>query len=326
MAGVAPSTVSRALSGSPLIPKETADKIKEIADKAGYRPNMLARKLASNRSFQIGLVTPLGVNRSGAFHASYFSGLLDSMVGAALPANYHMTIMPYRFDEPDIPETLHAYISEKNVDGLILAGLKQDSDIPARLADAEVPFILIGSKPENDEIITINCNPRPAIRSMLELLRSKSYRKLVFVAGDMDYYDAQRQKDCLVEELKDFDIKVSFMDGNYTRRSGYAAAKELFSRNITADTAVFLANDRMAGGFYRYCYENDIKIPERVAVIGCDDDDAARVLFPELSTIHQPRREMGQLSVETLLQVFAGKKIAETSFEMDEYFIQRASI
>ena len=121
----------------------------------------------------------------------------------------------------------------------------------------------------------------------MKKLELRQYRRLFFVAGNRQYYDAQLQEQAVKRHFADSSLsELEIMDGDYSRRSGHAAAEAIFPRVREGD-CVFLANDRMATGFYRYCYENTISIPDQIGVVGSDDDEAARALYPDLTTIHQ---------------------------------------
>ena len=121
-AGVSPSTVSRALSGSPLLPDETIERIRAIADKMGYHPNTLARQLAMNRSMRIGYVVPHRSTRKGPLQVSYFSTILDAMVAEAYKLDYDVSIINYDEESREMVADLADRVRSRNVDGLVLDG------------------------------------------------------------------------------------------------------------------------------------------------------------------------------------------------------------
>jgi LacI family transcriptional regulator len=323
-AGVSPSTVSRALAGSELLPKSTIEHVRGIARKMGYRPNVLARKLASNKSFQLGYVMPLRVPLKGAFRVSYYSSILDAIVASSHPEGYNVTICPLDSEDKRSALKLKELTESKQVDGLILIGLKQDSDMAKSLDSPGVPCVAIGSLLKN--ALSVNYIPESALKDMLENLKEKSCKRLFYVHGNLDYYDAVIQKEILLQEAaKSFkSLNIKIIAGNYSRTFGYNCASEILSKRKKGD-CVFFANDRMASGFYRYCYEHGVSIPGEIGVIGCDDEDFAGCLYPDLTTIRQPRYEMGEAAVKLLLGQLSGEEGLK-SVLIDGTFISRSSV
>jgi LacI family transcriptional regulator len=325
-AGVSPSTVSRALAGSSLLPQSTIDHVRKIAEQMGYCRNVLGMRMAANKSFQLGFVVPLNSARRGTFQLSYYSNILDAMVNAAYQRNYSITIHPYESGEKKQVQNLCNLVTSKQVDGLIFVGLTQNSKIPGKLVEAGIPFALLGSRSSLPEVISVNCNPYPGQKKMLQTLGKKGYKKLYFVHGNQSYYDAITQKKTLLKLLEKSKIQLAeILEGDYSRRSGYRAAEHILKKKLK-DHCVFLANDRMAVGFYRYCQEHGITIPTEIGVIGSDNDEAATALYPDLTTIQQPRTAMGKIAVEMLIDSLQGKLGTTEPVCIEKSFIERQSI
>jgi LacI family transcriptional regulator len=322
-AGVSPTTVSRALSGSPLLPAATIGRIQEIARRMGYRPNELARRLAANRSRQLGFVIPPTTLRGGAFHLSYYSRLLDAVVGAALARQHTVTILP-GFTGPQDGDRLVRHVETHQVDGLLFLGLRADQADLRPLRRRGLPCVVVGAEPSGKRPLSVNCDPGPGIREMLAALRERDCRRLFFVHGDLAFHDARRQVTAVAAETASAGLPlVRTFPGNYSFRSGYGVAAEVLAASRQGD-AVFLANDRMAAGFYRWCHERDIAIPGRIRVVGSDDDYAASLLYPPLSTIHQPRTAMGETAANLLIDLIEGKTACPA--QLPAHFVARESI
>lgn len=324
-AGVSPSTVSRALAGSPLLPEETISKIREIAEKMGYTPNILAKRLAANRSFQIAFAVPLDLMKlSGPFKTSYFSDMLNSITKHSYDQGYSVSVYPYDSNEKTFISEFKRLYDSKCIDGIIIMGLKQDSKIPQELAKGKIPSVLAGSFFENCPLPSVNFDPAPAISDMIKHLEKNGTERLFFIHGNLNYFDAIKQKTELQTKIAGSKIQLFVMSGNYTKSSGCKAAAEIMPEAKQND-CVFLANDRMAAGFYRYCHENKIAIPDRISVIGSDDDEFSTFIFPELTTIRQPRLEAGKKAVELLQALIEKKKIVTLNVLIKETFIIRQS-
>ncbi|HCE42459.1 MAG TPA: hypothetical protein DET40_02805 [Lentisphaeria bacterium] len=324
-AGVSPSTVSRALSGSPLLPKKTIEHVTSIATKLGYKPNILARRLASNRSFQIAFAVELWTGtRRGPIQMSYYSAILDAMVSEAFKRNFSVLVQPYTRDEESFVEHFSNLIQTRHADGLVFAGLNLKSRIPAELLKRHLPFVVIGSKSAKNKYVSVNADPYPAMVEMFNVLMQKKYRRIFFVEGDMNFHHAVTHREAFMKALKMSSLKLAgIISGDYSRRRGYSAAPEILVGKKKGD-CVFFSNDRMATGFYRYCYENKVSMPDEIGVVGSDDDESALVLYPELSTIRQPRVEMGAAAVNLLMDMLEKKKTE--SVVIPNSFIARRSI
>ena len=309
-AGISPSTVSRALSGSPLLPKATIDRVTEIAGRLGYKPNILASRLASNRSFQIGFAVELWKGtRRGPIRMSYYSTILDSMVSAAFERDYNVMVLPYLKDGKSAVTHFSNLIISKHVDGIVFAGLTRKSIIPVELLKRKIPFVVIGSEAVKNKSVSVNTDPFPAMIEMFGALEKRNYKRIFFIEGDSEYYHAVSHKESFMKALGQSSLSsAGTLKGDYSRRSGYDLSEKILSRKKKGD-CVFFSNDRMASGFYMYCYEHRIIIPDDIGVIGSDNDDSASALYPGLSTVEQPRVEMGAAAVNLLIDVFEGNPV-----------------
>ena len=325
-AGVSPSTVSRALSGSPLLPIETIKRIRGIAAEMGYQPNALARQLAMNRSMRIGYVMPHRTTRKGPLQVSYFSVILDAMVATAGELGYEISIMTYDEEDAETASVLADAVKSRRVDALVVVGLRRESDLGSELVRRKLPFVLLDARADLKKIEQILCDPAPAIDEMLAKLAGRGYKRMFFVSGDMGYHHASAQKQAVTRTLEKSGhgmVLAGELTGNYTRRSGYAAAEKIIPA-VSKRDFVFLSNDRMAAGFYRYCYEHGVAIPDVVGVVGSDDDEASGLLYPALTTIYQPRVEMGEVAVEMVVDLLNGRKTKMVS--LPKRFMLRDSV
>lgn len=324
-AGVSPSTVSRALQGSDLLPDATIEHVRKIASEVGYHPNRLASQFARKKSDTIAFIVPELQGGRGPFQVAYFATLLDAAVKEAETLGYTIRILSLSYQKKSVEKIKTLYAS-RCFDGFILCGLALQNQIGQSLIDLNIPLITIGFHQAKSNILEVNCRPLFAFNQMFVTLKEKKYQDLIFVKGDSQFHDANQQEADLLEVLKDSAIYLKkTILGDYSRKSGYEAAKQIFQQPLTNKTAVFLANDLMASGFYRYCYEHKISIPEQVGVIGSDDEIIARTLYPELSTIRQPRSAMGTEAVRILEKLLKEKEM-EMSPSLNCEFILRESI
>ncbi len=325
-AGVSPSTVSRALAGSPLLPESTIKKINALAREMGYRPNMLAHRLARNKSFQLGFVVPPAAGRKGTFHVSYYSDVLDGVVHQASERGYTVQIIPLLGASPSLLGILKGLAEGRTVDGFVLVGLTNDIPLLRETDEAGFSCVLVGAVSPQGKVPSITYDPSRGIGEMLHALSARGYKRLFYVFGPKRYHDALVQHEALTTAMRRSSLTLAgTIEGNYSIKSGWEAAESILPKACAGD-CVFLANDRMAAGFYHFCHERDFKIPDKIAVAGCDDEDIAVILSPELSTIRQPRREMGEAAADALVDLLNGGETQKTRVSIQAAFIQRTSL
>lgn len=307
-AKVSPSTVSRVLSGSPLIPEKTAEKIRRIALQMGYKPNLIAKRLASKRSWQIGFAMEFSGKRvrKGPIQLGYYSGILDGVISAAYPDSYSVVVQPYTAETEEEAKRLIEHYQRREIDGFIFASLHRKSKFLPVFKKSEVPFVIIGLSYSGTLSVSIDYSK--AYRKILDLIKSRGKNRIVFIGGDKTYDYAAKQEEALLCEIKKSEHKlVKIFNGDYSWRCGYGLGAQI-SHFTDGKTVAIFANDRMATGFYRYCAENKIKIPDQIAVIGADKDPVATGLFPTLTTIVQPRLQMGIEAFHLLKKLIEEKK------------------
>lgn len=322
-ANVSPSTVSRALSNSQQLPKETIERVKKVANELGYQPNLLAKKLATQKSFQLAFAIPCDLKRQ-ALHLDYYSVTLSSCVDAAAKFGYDISIYPYRDDKKSIDRMI-SMVKSMRLDGFIILGLKVKSKLPMMLKKASVPVIVIGDQQDTQVCSSVVHDPKTGLKELLQRAKGKGYKSLFYIEGDMAYWDAIRQKETLLELLGDSGISLEAVyPGKYSPK----ATAEIMNRIIqTGKKADFIlaANDRSAMGIYDVCFERGMQIPRDVRVVGFDDEKICSIVHPSLTSIQQQRNQAGLLAVKTLLNELDGTTKYEI-LSLETKYIERESL
>jgi DNA-binding LacI/PurR family transcriptional regulator len=187
----------------------------------------------------------------------------------------------------------------------------------------KLPFVLVGSRFGGAPSVDLDF--LEAYRKAVSILESVSCLRAVFIEGDMAFGYAVAQKRALMEAADKSRVKIFHtFKGDYSMRCGYSIAERIVRMTRKGDCAIF-ANDRVAAGFYRRCHECGVGIPSRIRVIGCDKDPISAALFPSLSTIVQPRLEMGREAFELLVSVIKGAG-SERRICLGQEFLRRDSV
>lgn len=310
-ANVSIATVSMILNNKECrISDSTRKRVVEIASNLNYIPNTMARSLVTKRTKTIGLIMPDITN-------PFFPEIARGAEDKASQENYSII---YCNTDDDIgrEEKYIETLTEKMVDGIILAHSSDREGGNTKLKKCRVPIVLIDRDYDIPNIAgKVMVNNKDASKKAVEYLYNKGYKKIVYIAGSMNTQTAKDRlegyKSTVTEKglhLNENNIKV----GEYKSRWGEKAVWELIEDGIEFD-AIYCGNDLIAIGAIKTLKKNGIKIPEDVGVIGFDDIYMSSMLEPELTTVKQPNYEMGYKATELLIKSIELKKKTDTLTE-----------
>jgi len=315
-AGVSPSTVSRALAGNPLIPESTRKKVEAAAQRVGYIPSLIGRSHYSGRSYRLGAVVPMN-NRMAA--SEYFSRMVYGMVAAAEKRGYSINVIA---DNGLTADELSARVKSKQVDGLLMLNTRISDKRFSQMHKDKIPFVLIHNYVPNRPYLNAGCFSRPGMSEAFRYLKGRGCRSVSFVSGSSDYRDAVDREsifNALAIECG-FKILPSYQ-GDFSRTSGNRIAAQINIAKM-AD-AIFCANDRMAFGLIEGLKLRDVNVPKDLSVIGFDDQSAATLISPKITTIENPFEEIANSAAVILMSAIEGKETA--SVQISSRFLPRES-
>ena len=318
MAGVAESTVSRALNDSSRISEEVKERVRNTAAHLGYVPNRQAALLARNKTFRIGLVVKTYKSFS-PFSRAYFPRLLDGVLVRAEERGYSVNVVMDKAG--DIYKDLSLLVRSREVDGLIFSVTPLNDDRFADLKKQNVPFVLINNKVAGFHCI--NCSAEGGMRDAFNHARGLGHRNIGYIAGDTQYYDGSERLRIFRELAGEFNFHTTVIEGNFSKTDGRKTAAELLSDPLQRPTLIMCASDRSALGVLDYCHFAGIRVPEELSLIGFDNLGPARDVSPGLTTVHNPVTRMGQESVDMLVDLLEGRnppmyRDAESAFIIRE--------
>ena len=320
LAGVAPMTVSRALSGHPSVRAETRKVVVRAANKLGYVHNFMASALLRRGSKLIALVVP---NVSNSVFAETIHGLEEvlSVEGYTLTIGHS----GYSKDEEErLVRTLLGY----GPDGVVLTGLTHTRATRSLLTRAGVPIVEtwnIGSKPID---MAVGFSNFDAAFQATEFLIRRGRKLLAYAGGTQTDNDRTQAREggfraavakAGLEVREDW---VSTMPMELS--SGVELARRFVEMRRKPD-ALFAASDVIASGFILECNRLGVRVPDDIAVTGFDDAPLAEVIEPQLSTVHVPQREIGRLSASSILRRLAGEQHVPTLHDVGFRIVSRAS-
>ncbi|MBO6552754.1 MAG: LacI family DNA-binding transcriptional regulator [Roseitalea sp.] len=296
LAGVSRSAVSRVFTPGASVSAHTAEKVRDAAEKLGYRPNVLARSLITGRSRMIGLVV--------AYLDNYFyPEALEKLSNALQAEGYHVLIFMASQTAGNI-DTVLEEILDYQVDGIIMASVALSSELTARCQAAGVPVMLFNRAQDDAGISAVTSDNRAGGRAVARFLLDGGHKRFGHIAG-WEGASTQRDReqgfaDGLGEAGIDrYDREV----GNFQIDEARAAARRMFDRPDRPD-AVFAANDHMAFAVMDVLrYELGLSVPGDVSVVGFDDVPPASWPAYDLTTVRQRANLMVERTVATLLKM-----------------------
>ncbi|HEY4092331.1 MAG TPA: LacI family DNA-binding transcriptional regulator [Luteibacter sp.] len=307
-------TVSRVLNQEPGVRKEVRERVMAAVAELNYRPLTSARSLATNRSFMIGLLYD---NLSPSYIMEVQAGVQE----ACEAHQYSMMVQPLDSTAADFMERVEGILWRHRPDGLILTPpITDHAALLAHLRAIELPFTSIAPrKPKG--IAGVILREREAAAAMVAHLVELGHRRIAHIIGDPKHGAGVWRLAGFRDGLKraGLDERPDYMvQGRFSFESGVNAARQLL-RLKQRPTAIFAADDDMAVGAIWAAAEAGVSVPGDVSICGFDDTTIATQVWPLLTTVHQPVRDMGRRATEELLLGLLGKgepRMVEVEYQM----------
>lgn len=300
LAGVSRSTVSRVVNNQSGVREDVRRRVWEVIDETGYRPNLAARALASNRTGIINLIVPHAFNT--LLTDPYFLPLTQGITRACSEHDLSLTLFLFHNDDEEI--RLARRIENSTLfDGVIIAASQYDDPLIPYLLQNEVPLVLVGRQDQYPQISFVDAdNLSGAYIATTHLLRL-GYTRIAHITGPLRMAAGEERlggyRKALSDRGLDYDPEL-VAEGDFTEIGGYIAMKRLLA---CRPHAVFAASDRMAMEAWKAIEEAGLRVPQDIALIGFDDLQPAGAGRSQLTTIRQPVGRVGSEAVSVLLDV-----------------------
>ena len=319
-AGVSTATVSRALAMPDVVAKSTRAAVQAAILETGYTPNAMARSLRA-RSTKMVLALLNGIGDS------FFTEILNSVEEALFDAGYGVVMGDTR-GERARESHYERMVRSGQVDGVLLFSGR----LPTRRfgeLDSMVPLTLVCNDIPELSVPFVESANHDAARTLTEYLISVGHRRIAHITGPRRGSEAANRLGGYREALSQASIAFDpalVWQGEYRSESGAAAAKQHFLPMIDRPTAVFAANDESAIGFIKAVRDAGMSVPRDVSVAGFDDIGYAALFDPGLTTMHQPRAELGTVAAQMLVQRMTGGPPPERISRLPCSLIVRESV
>lgn len=297
IAKVSKKTVSRVINQSPLVSKETRDRVDAVIKELGFIPDPQARGLAFRRSFLIGLIYD---NPNAQFIVTSQYGILDGLRGSG----FELVLFPCDRGSPSLFEDVRGFVERQKLAAVVLLPpVSENEALVAMLKELDCDYVRVASAALDEPSHMVSSRDHIGTAEAAEHLLSLGHKRIAVIQGPSGYRSAKERwlgfRDTLIKHGQT--IRPEYIvEGGYTFESGIAGAERLLDQS-PRPTAIFAANDEMAAGIYHVALLRGIRIPEDLSVVGFDDTPLAARMWPPLTTVRWPIRDMGRLAAELAL-------------------------
>lgn len=290
-AGVSRSLVSLVFQDSPKVAPASRERVLAAADRLGYRPNALARSLASTRTQTIGILLD-------DLRNPFFADALGAFEDAASAAGYRALIADGRRDAAREEEAVRTFVDHR-VDGVVTISPRLSDAQLATLA-ALVPLVSVERDCDLPTVDVVMHDEREGARLAVAHLAELGHRRIAHIDGGPGAGSAVRREGyAAAMQAVGLGDAVDVIAGEYTESAGRAAAAELLRRD-PLPTAVFCANDAMAAGVAAVLAEHGIAVPGQVSIVGYDNTMLAALHVLSLTSVRQPLDLLARSAIAAL--------------------------
>ncbi|MBM7617719.1 LacI family transcriptional regulator [Weissella uvarum] len=316
-AKVSMATVSRVVNGNANVKPATKEKVEKVIEELGYRPNAVARGLASRKSTTVGLIIP---DITDQYFAELALGIED------IAHMYDYQIILSSSNSIDIKEDLIDNLLGKQVDGIIFMGNQVTPEIENHLIEIDLPVVLTGTLDAKKHLASVNIDYLSAFKQATNRLLDHGRQRIAFISGPLSEFSKQDYKfqgyqAALSEHDLSSDTDLIF-EGNYTYDEGYAFAQKLI--DAKADAAV-ISTDEMAAGVLNGLTDLGVSVPDDFELIASNNSQLVKITRPAMSSITQPIYDMGAVSMRLLTKLMNQEDLEERQIELPYGFVERES-
>jgi len=301
--GVSVFTVSAVINNKSHVGKKLRERVEAAIRNLNYRPNLLARSLANQRTHTIGMIVPDIAN-------PFFPMVVRGAEDAAQKHGYNL-LLCNSDDSLDKEEKAIELLLSKRVDGILLTKAAEDLRPPVRrmIEEVNIPFVLVmRTYPKLTQDAVISDDYQGAYDAVCHLARA-GRRRIGLICGPLRISNAKARwegfRDALKSESLPYDPEL-VIEGDYRIESGFRAGHTLLSRR---PDGIYVANHLMTIGLLKAAEEIGLRCPEDFGLVSFDDYPWLSIFRPRLTTVELPKHQLGSEAAELLIQRIGGSTV-----------------
>jgi LacI family transcriptional regulator len=322
-AGVSTAAVSYALSGKRKISSKVYEKIMKAIDELGYKPSIIARNLASRKTWTVGLYTSPTKNiRSDLFFNSLLAGILDNLHEKKYQLHlYADYINGSTEDHPDLSMT-------QPIDGALITNPRVNDVYLDYLVKQGIPFVVIGTPSEPEKIFYVDVDLTAAAYTATKYLVSKGHSNILIINGPSDYMQSIHHIRGTKMALNENGLEIKSRDIIHIpmiEEEAYNALKSI-GAGIKNYSAIIAYHDVFSFGIMSYLKENHIHVPHDIAYISLGNSQFCRLYSPAVTSMDLAPYEMGYQAAEMLVDVIEKRRIQPSHTIIPVKLVERESV
>ena len=300
-AEVSISTVSHVLNGTRFVSEDKAIRVRQAVEALNYKPSAVARSLKTNKTYTIGMLTGSNAN-------PFFAEVIHGVEATCYERGYHL-VLCNSDDNLDKQASYLRTLEEKRIDGLLVMSAHSDPGFFEMLRErCQCPLVILDCQAPSMEADVIMEDPEQGGYEATRYLLDHGHRSIACISGPAELSPSSQRLAGYHRALEESGIPVEngwIVEGRLTAESGFEAANRLLDGlqdGQQPPSALFVGNDLMAMGVICALQTRGYRIPDDISVIGYDNIKLASYMSPPLTTIHQPKAELGKLAADTLIK------------------------
>jgi LacI family transcriptional regulator len=320
LAGVSYTTVSHVVNGTRFVAPETEAKVRAAIDRLGYKPSSIARSLRSGVSKTIGIISCSTMDH-------YFHEVVHGAEEAASDSGYGV-FLSYTEPEPSAERFFIDDLVRRGVDGIILDSVVPDEELASILESLKLPIVLFQRRLPGVKVDTVATDDESGTRAALGHLIELGHERIGFVYAFAYQSHAGFERHRVYREIMEGSragFRPEYLrDGDFCMQKSYDETKALLSL-ADRPTALFYYSDMMAFGGMAACLDSGIDVPGGISLLGYDDIAMSAWMRPRLSTVRQPKRELGKACAERLIARIANPDLPPEHIVLPVELVRRDS-
>jgi LacI family transcriptional regulator len=301
--------VSRTINGVPTVSPQLSRRVWKVIEELGYYPNTQARALVSGRSRIFGLIVSEITN-------PFFPEIVQGFEDMAVQHNYEVLLTSTVYDAKRMVHCVRRMI-ERRVEGVAIVTFGMEEALFDDLKSRNVPLVFIDVGPPLPRISNIRIDYLHGIRQAVQHLAALRHERIAFISGPLTLKSAVARKRAYSQSMEEIGLAIDpkyLFEGNHTMEGGISAMRNLLALT-KRPTAVVCSNDMTAIGAMRESYDQGVRIPQDLSVIGFDDIRLAQFVTPPLTTVKMSQTEIARLAFNALLAEVQRKAPVPTGSE-----------
>ena len=320
-ANVSMATVSRVVNGNQNVKPATRQKVLAVIERLDYRPNAVARGLASKKTKTVGVIIP---DISNVFYAELVRGIED------IATMYRYNIILTNSDQqPQKEAQLLSTLLSKQVDGVVLMSDQLSNELRDEMKRSSIPMVLAGTLDQATDTPSVNIEYHEAAVQAVERLIQNGHQRIAYVTGSLKSSINRLHKLTGYEKALDAaDIEVDsdlIVEVENTYEEGIRAFEQLQSLK-QPPTAYFAGNDEIAIGILQGAKDANLDVPGDIEIISFEDSKLTRMVRPQLTSIAMPLYDIGAVSMRLLTKYMNNEKVEEGTVILPYRLEERQSV